>query len=309
MSSPSEITVIDRATGQQRREVVLGEGLLRLAYTSPAAGLFQAILFRHSLCSRLLGWYADSRLSRHRVAPTVDRLGIDMADYAVPNGGYHSFNDFFARRLKPGRRPFPPDPDTVCSPADCRILVFPESDRTAPLPVKGLLFTAAELLGSGARAAAHSARFAGGAAVVARLCPADYHRFHFPFDGSAVDSWEVPGRYDSVNPLALARGARPFARNKRIVTVLRNPRIGDVAFVEVGAFGVGAIHQTHQGTRFAKMDEKGFFSFGGSTIVLVFQPKRFQPDPDLAANSAVGTETLVKAGERIGSAAGMLREP
>jgi len=302
MNPCPEIFVIDRATRERVREAVLGDRLLRLAYASPFAGLCQAILFRNSLCSRCLGWYAGSSFSRRRIAATIAQLSIDMADYVVPEGGYTSFNDFFTRRLKPGRRPFAAAPDRVCSPADCRMLVLPEGSGHPCLTVKGMLMTPAELLGSGATAIRYAPRLAGGTAVVARLCPADYHRFHFPFTGDVLDSWTIPGRYDSVNPLALAAGARPFTRNKRGITMLQNSPFGVVAFIEVGAFGVGAIQQTHQGPHFARMEEKGYFSFGGSTIVLLFEPGRFAPDPDLIDHSANGCETLVKAGERIGAA-------
>ena len=170
MNQCPEISVVDRATRERVREVVFGDRLLRLAYASPLAGLCRAVLFRNSLGSRCLGWYAGSRFSRRRIAATINQLSIDMTDFEVPEGGYSSFNDFFTRRLKPGRRPFVSTPDLVCSPADCRMLVLPEgSGQPCPLPVKGLLMTPTEVLGLGEAARRYTPRLAAGAAVVARL--------------------------------------------------------------------------------------------------------------------------------------------
>jgi phosphatidylserine decarboxylase len=302
MSKPRAIEVIDRRSGLRVQETVLGGTLVRLSYCSPFSPLARLLLFRNGLVSRLLGWYADSALSRRRIAPTIRQLGIDMADFVVPPGGFRSFNDFFIRALKPGARPFDPAPDTIASPADCRLLVHEKLRHDTCFPVKGVPFTVNALLGQAPSGTEWAARFQGGTLMVARLCPADYHRFHFPCSGRVAESWPIRGRYESVNPLPLACGAEPFARNKREVTILKSDAAGTVAIVEVGAFGVGRIRQTYAGPQAAKMDEKGWFEFGGSTVVLVFEPDRFTPADDLAANSRNGDETLVRAGDTIGRA-------
>ena len=295
----SEIWIIDRNTGGRIRETVLGDRWLRLAYRGPGSGLWRYLL-RTGLPTRLLGWYADSVLSRTKIASTVSELGIDMAEYEIPANGFRSFNEFFYRKLKPGARPFNPAPDVVCSPADCRLLVYPQLDNDVCLPVKGVAFTTRDLL----RPPADSAdcpRFEHGAAMVARLCPADYHRFHFPVGGKVLKSWDIPGYYDSVNPLALELGIPVFRHNRRTVTLLDGGPAGRIAFVEVGAFGVGRIVQTATAPVFSKMDEKGYFAFGGSTIVLLFEAGRITFDIDLLENSRKSLETLIRAGDRLGS--------
>ncbi len=294
------IHLIDRRTGSTVYETVLGDRLLRLACLPPVRGIARGLLFNSGLPTRLLGWYADSRWSRGKIAATIRDLAIDMADYETPAGGYASFNDFFTRRLKPGRRPFDPDPAVLVSPADCRLLVYERLSQATCFPVKGVSFTLEELLGSGPNAAAEAARLANGVLLVCRLCPADYHRFHYPAAGRTAATWTVPGAYESVNPFALAAGARPFSGNARRVSILDTAATGRTAFIEVGAFGVGRIVQTHPTEKFAKMDEKGFFAFGGSTLVLVFPQGTFQPDTDLCRNSAQGLETLIRAGEPLG---------
>ena len=79
--------------------------------------------------------------------------------------------------------------------------------------------------------------------------------------------------------------------------MIETEKAGLVCFVEVGAFGVGSIVNTQTSRVIAKMDEKGYFKFGGSTIVLVFEEGRIEFSQDLIRNSAAGKETLIKVGQ------------
>ncbi len=302
---PREVLVYDRRAGRMVREIVLGDRWLRAAYAAPLRPLCRALFFRRAWASRLVGRYCDSRFSRRKIPSVIEQLGIDPGEFLDPVGAFRTFNEFFARRLRPEARPFDPAPGVFCSPADSRVRVFPGSEDGDRFEVKTRAYTNEELLG-GSDAAAP---FAGGAVVVARLCPADYHRFHYPAAGRTIEAWDVPGGFDSVSPRALALRPRVFAENRRRVSLLDLAEFGRVAFIEVGAFGVGAIVQTHRDREFRKMDEKGYFKFGGSTIVLLFEPGKFRPDPDLTIRTRDGIETLVRAGERLGEAAGTGRGP
>ena len=63
-----------------------------------------------------------------------------------------------------------------------------------------------------------------------------------------------------------------FTENKRDVVVLETSNFGRAVEVEVGALVVGQICQVHRSPAcFDRGDEKGYFSFGGSTIVLLFE--------------------------------------
>ena len=293
--------VRDRRTGELVREKVLGDALLRLAYSRPCRWASEWILFRNYLASRLLGWYADRRCSRRRIRPTIDSLGIDETEFLRPVAEFRTFNEFFTRRLRPEVRPASPEPAELCCPADCRLLVHPRLPQGRCVPVKGRPFAVADLLGPRGKAAAD--HFAGGALAVCRLCPADYHRYHYPAEGTTLDAWEIDGRLHSVNPLALALNLPIFDQNHRFVSLLALARFGEVAFVEVGAFGVGGIVQSHRGAAFSRLEEKGFFRFGGSTVVLVFRPGTVAFAEDLVASSARGVETVVRCGETIGHCA------
>lgn len=301
-AEPTGPLVHDRATGRTFREQVLGDRLMRLAYSRPGRPLAEWLLFRNYLVSRLLGWFADRRFSRRRVQPTCAALAIDESEFLEPADSYRTFNEFFTRRLKPGARPFAADPAALCCPADCRLLVYPHLPEGHCVPVKGHPFTVAGLFGPGRENQAQP--FANGALAICRLCPADYHRYHYPADGNTLDSWEIDGRLHSVNPLALALNIPIFDQNRRTVSLLALARFGPVAFVEVGAFGVAGIVQTHGQREFRRGDEKGYFRFGGSTIVLVFRPDSVTFAEDVVAQSAAGVETLVRCGEAIGRSAG-----
>lgn len=291
MANP--IIIVDRETGEEFEEVVLGEKYIRWAYQDAQSSWIEKALFRSSLISRLMGAYYDSGLSKGKIRPTIAELGIDESEFAAPTESYQSFNDFFVRPLKPEARPWQDDPNKIVSPADGRVLVFPELDDDVFVPVKGNPFSVRRMLPG------LSERFIGGALAIVRLCPADYHRYHFPCDGQIVDSVAIDGALHSVNPIALGAGPDVFGDNKREITLIDTPNAGRIAFVEVGAFGVGAIVNTKTSGSVKKMDEKGYFKFGGSTTVLVFEPGQIAFSDDLVANSALGKETLIKVGQEL----------
>lgn len=295
------IRYFDRSAGAMREEIVLGDFFVRLAYQSRGGRLLHRPLFGSGVLSTLLGVAADCSWSRWRIAPTIRRLGIDMTEVAVPAGGFPTFNAFFTRQLLPGARRPEAAADRLVSPADCRLTVSPALDGDTCIPVKGRKFSVSELLGE--QGEVYYPRFRGGSFCVCRLCPADYHRFHYPASGDYLDRWRVNGGWHSVHPIALACGLPILSENLRIVTLLRTDHFGLVAFVEVGAFGVASIVQTHRGGRFEKGEEKGYFAFGGSTLVMLFEPGRVLFDDDLRRLSADGVECLVKTGTGIATLA------
>ena len=144
-------------------------------------------------------------------------------------------------------------------------------------------------------------KYQDGALLIIRLAPMDYHRFHFPVSGKLSPNKKIDGDYYSVNPYALRKKAEIFCLNKREYTILSNPLFGDVVMAEVGATMVGSIEQTFKGSFVNKGEEKGYFKFGGSTVVLLFEKSKIHIDEDLLINTAKGYETTVKMGERIGA--------
>ncbi|MEP4038597.1 archaetidylserine decarboxylase [Pseudophaeobacter sp.] len=290
------IQVVDRDSGTAFDEVILGEKWIRWAYQDASSSLVERLMFRSPLMSRLFGLWYDSALSRGKIKAVIDELSIDMDEAVRPASDYSSFNDFFARHLKPEARPFSEDPNEIVSPADGRVLVFPKLDGDVFVPVKGHPMSITSMLPG------FSEQFLGGALAIVRLCPADYHRYHFPASGQIETTQDISGALHSVNPIALGAGPDVFGENKRCNTLIKNDKIGTYCFSEVGAFGVGSIINTTSSGPVSKMQEKGYFKFGGSTVVVVFQPGQISFSEDLVANSAQGRETLVKVGQPLATA-------
>ena len=286
----------DRQTGDIVVERVPGESLLRWLYGTTTGRLFFRVALNRPLCSRLFGWWQQNTWTRRQIRPFVERYRINLDELAQPLNQYRNFNDFFIRRLKPEARPCDPDPERLLSPADGKALVYPQLGPGAKLPVKSCTLTAHSLLGG----KIDPAPYQGGAALVIRLAPYDYHRFHFPADGQAEATRLIDGDFHSVNPLALARVPQVFHRNRRTVCQLTTPGFGKIAYVEVGALNVASIVQTYAPGPCRRGQEKGFFQFGGSTIVLLFEPGTIVFDEDLIADSGAGLEVHVRTATGLG---------
>ena len=292
----AEVRYLDRETGRLERERVFSERELRLLYETRWGRLLGELIFTRRPFNHLYGLRARRRRgAADRIAAFVERLGVETADAELPLSAYPSLDAFFARRLRPGVRPFEPDPSKLPSPAEGRVLVLPKVE--AALRVKRCEVSLQTLLGDSSLAA----RYAGGGALIVRLAPVDYHRFHFPAAGVASPIRKLGRRLHSVHAIALAAGAPSFA-NARHVSTLTTEALGTLALIEVGALAVGTIEQTAHPGRVERGAEKGTFHFGGSTVIVLTEPGRVSFDEDLVQNSQAGLETLVRVGSAIGSA-------
>lgn len=296
-SGAEEVRYRDRRTGEIVAELLLHETAQQWIYGWPLGFRLFNLLLNNSVFCRLYGRMQDSGRSRRKIAEFIKKYGIDVAEIERPPETYQNFNEFFTRRLKPGARPFVSDPNVLCSPADGKVLVYSRLNAESRIPVKGSSVTIEALLAS--RTGVEP--YCGGAALIVRLAPYDYHRFHFPDSGEAGAARTVPGRYCVVHPVALERVPDAFIRNKRTVTEFASDRFGRIACVEVAGFAVGRIVQTYTPGRVDRGQEKGYFQFGGSTLVLLFEPGAIQFDEDLVRDSACGLEVHVQAGSGIGS--------
>jgi len=289
----------DRASRELIVERAPGLGALRWLYTKRSGKLCLRLIARHKLFSDLYGWWQQRAFTRRDIRPFVERYGVDASEIEHPLDHYPNFNEFFIRRLRAGVRPFSDGTDILCSPADGKALVYPHLGPDTQLPVKGSHADIATLLGD----AADPSHYTNGAALVVRLAPYDYHRFHFPDGGTAGSTRLLSGRYHSVNPIALQRTPDIFCLNKRAVTEIETNSFGRIAYIEVGALNVASIVQTYAQGPVERGDEKGYFQFGGSTIVLLFTSGSAVFDPDLVEDSRTGLEVHVRTGEPVGQRA------
>ena len=273
----------------------MGDKSLRFAYETLLGRTLWPVLFGAKFVSALLGRHYDSPCSRKDIGSLAAIPGCRFEEAEKPLEDYSTFNEFFTRRLKPGSRPIG---DGVVSPADGRLMLYLGADADKPFPLKGAVRNLREVFAPNGLPTLRTGKCD---IAVIRLAPVDYHRFHFPCDCQTPDGVAViPGKYHSVNPIALLRYPDVYADNER--QILRcETAFGDLWLVDVGAFGVGTIVQTYEGVRHAKGDEKGYFKFGGSTVMMITTAGALTFDPDLVDHSAAGLETRVRFGERIAS--------
>ncbi|MCC5022454.1 MAG: phosphatidylserine decarboxylase [Candidatus Synoicihabitans palmerolidicus] len=296
MSSPP-VEFFNRYSNQVEVEQIYGERWLRWAYESGLGRATTAMLLKRGIFSWYYGYRMNRAYSGNKVLPFVVDYELD-ADYFVKKPcEFRTFNEFFARALKPEARPIAAGDEVAVFPADGRHLAFPDVDESEGFYVKGSKFTMPELFGS----AEEAAPFAGGSMLISRLCPVDYHRFHFPVSGTPSDSSLIRGSLYSVNPIALRREVKYLVQNKRMLTLIDSEMFGQVAMFEVGATCVGTIRQLFVNDRLtAKGEEKGLFKFGGSCMITVFQRGRIQLSEDLVTHSGEQREVYAKMGDVLG---------
>lgn len=287
------IQYYERESGQIKTEKVAGEKWLEWLYYNPIGEATLWALAKRKLVSSIYGKMMDRTSSAKKIQPFIEKFDIDMS--VAQEQKFQNFNDFFIRKLKENARPIDTSYNTVVSPADGKILAYANINNSDFI-IKGFRFDVSSFLDNPDLAQ----KYHDGALLIIRLAPVDYHRFHFPVSGNLSPNKKIEGDYYSVNPFALRKKAIIFCLNKREYTIISNPLFGDVIMAEVGATMVGSIVQTYKGSYAKKGEEKGYFKFGGSTVVLLFEKGKIHIDEDLLNNTAKGYETTVKMGERIG---------
>lgn len=276
-------------------EATPGSGFLHFLYGgNPFGKLGLWLLVKRKFFSVLFGKYMSSVRSKNKIEPFIEKYEIDMEPYVLPDTGFQCFNDFFYRKIKPDFRPIA---DGVVCPADGRVLAFQHLSDTQQFFVKGQAFSVATFLQNESLAK----KYEKGSMLIVRLAPVDYHRYHFPCDGLVSENRIINGFYYSVSPFALQKNMRIFLENQRAYCVQHSEKYGDVLYADVGATLTGSIINTFQPeTHQKKGDEKGYFAFGGSTVVLLFEQGKITFADDLLENTNAGLETYLKMGESIG---------
>ncbi|EGW31095.1 uncharacterized protein SPAPADRAFT_156773 [Spathaspora passalidarum NRRL Y-27907] len=304
----ANILVQDRMSGiimEEKMSVYVRLGI-RLLYK----GLDKAKTKRIRILLRKLsikqGVKFDNPQSKADIIPFIKFHGLNLKDYLIENPSeYPTFNEFFYRKLKPNARPLEDEsnPKIVSSPADCRCVVFETVDDATKLWIKGRNFTIAKLFNGNFNNLEKTDLFNASQCSLGifRLAPQDYHRFHSPVDGVIQSMKEIEGEYYTVNPMAIRSELDVYGENIRTIIPIKTEHFGTVIMIAVGAMMVGStVLLVKEGDKIGRGDEVGYFKFGGSTILLLFEKKRFQFDRDLVKNSSDCVETFVRVGQSIG---------
>jgi len=300
----SRVFYLNRKTKKVEEEKIYGKTGLSLLYSqrnfySFFSKILLPFLVKNSLASRLYGALQKRPKSSKKITSFVQAYGVNMEDFATPAQGFASFNDFFIRKVKPEARPIALEETTLILPADGRYLVFSDISAADAFFVKGQKLSLQELIPD----EAVRKRYERGSLVFGRLCPSDYHRFHFPCDCVPSRAEVVNGYLYSVNPIALRQNIKILSQNKRVITELATTSFGNILYIEVGATAVGSIQQTYTPGKFYKKgEEKGFFEFGGSTVLMLLEKNTILFDKDLLEASQQRLEVKANMGESLGRA-------
>ena len=265
--------------------------LLRKLYGSVHGRMLLKVL-TSPVISKIGGAYMSSPFSRPLIKRFIKSSNIDTSQYIMHR--FHSYNDFFTRKVRPEMRPIDTEPSHLISPCDSKLTVY-KINRKSVFRIKDSYYRVSDMLAN----SFISRRYEGGYCLIFRLEVDDYHRYCYIDNGIKTGNVHISGELHTVNPIALGR-YNIYKRNTREYTVLHTDNFGDVVHMEVGALMVGKIRNIHGECNIFRGQEKGMFMFGGSTIVLLFEKDRIVPDSDILRNSAEGYETIVKFGEKIG---------
>ncbi len=269
------------------------EKVISLLYeTAPGRQILK--LLTMPFVSEAGGKFLDSKLSAAFVKPFIKRNRISMAPFEEET--YESYNHFFTRRIKEGERSFAAEQKVLCAPCDSKLSVYP-IEPYGRFRIKHTRYTMDSLVCS-KRLAKH---YYGGMLLVFRLTVDDYHHYAYIDDGEKTRNYHIGGVLHTVNPIA--GDIYPiYTENAREFSILKSRNFGRVLMMEVGALMVGKIVNHHEAGMVKRGMEKGFFEFGGSTVILALEKGRIRLDEDIIRNTQEGFETVVRQGEKIGYA-------
>ena len=243
------------------------------------------------------GSFLDTTESAARLSTFYTDPAYHIDDYMVSPSGWLTFNQFFARHVRPGARPVDGlrDDTVVVSPADSVFMGSWPIDRDSQVTVKGLKWSVIELLDG----SPYQDAFRGGRFMHAFLNVNDYHRYHVPVRGRVKEVRKIPGKavLDVIKKddgsLDVVDGVGyQFTQDRGLI--IQDSPVGLVATLPIGMAQVSSCNLTAQaGAVLRKGEEFGYFSFGGSDIIVMFEQIA-----DVSLTAEVGVH--YKQGETIG---------
>ena len=195
------LSFFNRYSGQIEKEEIYGGRYLRWIVTNPWGRISHWSLVKRAWFSRWYGWRMKRQSSQKKILPFIHKYKIDTDEFEQSPESFLTFNEFFCRSRKRVKPPIDMDLNAAVFPADGRHLGFQNNSEIEGVFVKGQLLKLDELFNNNSLVE----RYHDGSMVISRLCPIDYHRFHFPTSGTPGNPQQINGFLSSVNPIALSR--------------------------------------------------------------------------------------------------------
>lgn len=265
---------------------------LSFLYNTYVGRIILKPLVKSKFISALTGKFMDLSISKFMIKPFIKSHNIKMEEYITKK--YNSFNDFFIRNIKKEARLINGNKNALIAPCDSKLTCY-KITKDLKFNVKKSTYSVSSLINDENVANA----FIGGYALVFRLSPEDYHHYLFCDDGIIINNYKINGKYHSVNPIVYDN-YKVFRENTRECTLIKTNNFKNIMYVEVGALLVGRICNIKKQGKFKKGEEKGYFMYGGSTVILLIQKDALLIDDEIIKNSNKNIETCVKCGEKIG---------
>lgn len=285
--------MIKRRDGSTVEDNNIQDRFLNKMYRSGTGRRIMRCLSR-PVFSDFSGWVLTKPISKRCINLFIRKYNLDMSQYdPVP---YKNFDEFFSRYKKQEFRDIDVDESDLISPCDGKLTVYPISDESH-FYIKQSYYSLESLLQDKELAETYE----NGYALIFRMTADNYHRYCYVADGMQEESVHIPGAFYTVH--SVINDYHPvYKENTREYCLCHTKSFGDMVTMEVGALMVGKIVNHQKSGLFSKGQEKGYFRFGGSTIVLLFRKDTIEIDRDILQNSIDGIETMVQYGEKIGDA-------
>ena len=282
-------SIYDRQAKKYITEKPYKENTLKFLYNTVIGRVLLKLIVSQHWFNRLLGKYKDSKLSRRDIIPFIKKYKINIKDYDIST--MKSFNEFFTRKRKINYKGG--NKKELLAIADAKLSAY-KITNNLKLNIKNSSYTVGEIINDEKLAK----EYKNGICLVYRLAMDDYHRYHYLDSGFIKKHYKIPGELHTVRPLSSKYNV--FSRNTREVTVMKTDNFGEVLQIEVGAMLVGKIKNHKNGIMFSRLEEKGYFEYGGSTIIVLIKDGVAELDRDIQICSKRNLEVRVRIGEKIG---------
>lgn len=264
---------------------------LSFLYNTKLGRIILKPLVSSSLVSKMVGMFLNTKISCLIIKTFIKRNNINMDDYEEVK--YKSFNDFFIRKVKKGKRNMVMDNLSFLSPCDSKLTIY-KIDNDTKFNIKNSTYNVSSLIKDDVLAK----KYSDGYVLVFRLSPEDYHRYYYIDDGKIINNYKIKGLFHTVNPIIYDKFS-VFKENTRECTLIKTNNFGKIMYIEVGALMVGKIYNHKVTGNVKRNEEKGYFMFGGSTVCLLVEKNKIKINEEIIRNSKNGFETYVKCGEKI----------